>query len=559
MALFNLKTILNKKSPVYSLLEELCGMMNVHVQVSDTAGNIFFNNNPGTGASQFPVGIDGELIGYVTGDAKARLIAGLLTALLQKENDKKKLGKEVLNLYKEINFIFDFSEKLAQAIDPSAIARIALEEAGQLIHSDGGVVVLWNEDTKQLKPVTSSGQVFFNLEKVNEGISLLLKIVLSGQSEITSDIADLKQTGIIKAEVNSIIYGALKVNQRVMGAIILADYTLQQYSAADLKLLTTLALQSSSAIESAMLYEKNIREAREKEEAMRRLFEVTNRFVPVEFIKSLGHHTINDVKLGDQVEKIVTVLFSDIRDFTSLSEKMTPHENFRFVQSFSGMMGPIIGKHNGFINQYLGDAIMAIFPGSSMDALNAAIEIQRALQKFNLQREAENLPIVQIGLGLHTGPLIMGIIGDTDRLDAATISDTVNTASRLESLTKYYKAGIIISDAALQQIDKKDTFHLRYLGRVQLKGKQSAIGIHECYSGSPHHDIEHKTKTLTLFNEGMNHYINKSFREAGASFEKITIINPNDLTAKYFLTNVNRYLISGVPDNWIGVEEMLSK
>ncbi|MBS1607251.1 MAG: GAF domain-containing protein, partial [Bacteroidetes bacterium] len=274
MALFNLKTILNKKSPVYSLLEELCGMMNVHVQVSDTAGNIFFNNNPGTGASQFPVGIDGELIGYVTGDAKARLIAGLLTALLQKENDKKKLGKEVLNLYKEINFIFDFSEKLAQAIDPSAIARIALEEAGQLIHSDGGVVVLWNEDTKQLKPVTSSGQVFFNLEKVNEGISLLLKIVLSGQSEITSDIADLKQTGIIKAEVNSIIYGALKVNQRVMGAIILADYTLQQYSAADLKLLTTLALQSSSAIESAMLYEKNIREAREKEEAMRRLFEV---------------------------------------------------------------------------------------------------------------------------------------------------------------------------------------------------------------------------------------------------------------------------------------------
>ena len=126
-----------------------------------------------------------------------------------------------------------------------------------------------------------------------------------------------------------------------MGAIILASNELVQYTAADLKLLTTLALQSSSAIESALLYEKNIREAKEREEAMRLIYEVTGKFVPYEFIGSLGHNVITDIKLGDQVEKIVTVLFSDIRDYTTLSEQMTPEENFRFVCSFNERMGPI--------------------------------------------------------------------------------------------------------------------------------------------------------------------------------------------------------------------------
>jgi class 3 adenylate cyclase len=92
---------------------------------------------------------------------------------------------------------------------------------------------------------------------------------------------------------------------------------------------------------------------------MRRIYEITGKFVPYEFIGSLGHKVITDIKLGDQVEKIVTVLFSDIRNYTTLSEKMTPEENFSFVCSFNERMGPIIRKHNGFINQYLGDAIMA--------------------------------------------------------------------------------------------------------------------------------------------------------------------------------------------------------
>jgi hypothetical protein len=90
------------------------------------------------------------------------------------------------------------------------------------------------------------------------------------------------------------------------------------------------------------LYEKNIKEVNDREEAMRRIYEATNKFVPYEFIQSLGHSVITDVRLGDQVEKIVTVLFSDIRNYTTISEKMTPEENFSFICSFNEQIGPII-------------------------------------------------------------------------------------------------------------------------------------------------------------------------------------------------------------------------
>lgn len=322
-----------------------------------------------------------------------------------------------------------------------------------------------------------------------------------------------------------------------MGAILLASDELVQYTAGDLKLLTTLALQSSAAIESSLLFEKNIRESREREEAMRLVNEITGKFVPYEFIGALGHKVLTEVKLGDQVEKIVTVLFSDIRDFTTISEQMTPDENFRFVCSFNERMGPVIRKNNGFINQYLGDAIMAIFPGSAFDALSAAIEMQQEVQELNIMRQVNSQPLIQIGVGMHTGPLIMGITGDADRMDATTISDTVNTASRLESLTKNFKASIILSDASLKQITDQGNLRLRYLGPVQLKGKHQSIHIHECFSSDPAYKLEKKLNTLAVFNDGIAQYLNSLFSEAAVSFQKVIDHDPDDHTAKIFLSN----------------------
>jgi class 3 adenylate cyclase len=285
------------------------------------------------------------------------------------------------------------------------------------------------------------------------------------------------------------------------------------------------------------LYDRNIREAKEREESVRRIYDVAAKFVPYEFIGSLGHDVITDVRLGDQVQKIVTVLFSDIRDYTSISEGMTPEENFRFVCSFNERMGPIIRKNGGFINQYLGDAIMAIFPGNASDALAAAIEMQLSVQEFNEQQTLKNKPTIDIGVGMHTGALIMGITGDKERMDATTISDTVNTASRIESLTKHYKGNIIITEDTYRQISSLDSFHLRPLGRVNVKGKQAALIIYECFTGNAPGQLQNKLATLALFNEAINHYLNKSFVSAISTFSRVLEQDPYDQTAKFFLKN----------------------
>jgi adenylate cyclase len=558
MPKINLKNILVKNNEANALLSSLMEQLKANVYIEDDAQKILFGKHTDAILYQEPVKFDEEIIGWIKGDEKVSVITSLVNLLIQKEAEKKKIGSEILMLYQEVNLIFNFSEKLAQTIGQNSIAEITLDEAMRLIKSDNGLIILWDEKSNQLEVLASSGK-FFSKEKMKANVDLLLHLSHSGQSEIVGDVSALKEAGLIMPEVQSLIYAALKVKHRVMGAIVLASTDDVQYSAADLKFLITLALQSSSAIESALLYERSISEAKEKEEAMRRIYEITNKFVPHEFIKSLGRKVITDIQLGDQVEKIVTVLFADIRDYTTLSEKMTPEENFSFVSSFNEKMGPIIRQYDGFINQYLGDAIMAIFPGNASDALNAAIKMQKAVKEFNVSRVLKKKPPIKIGIGLHTGPLIMGITGDKQRLDATTISDTVNTASRLETLTKYYKGDILLSEDCLKNMNGNDSFYLRHLGMVQLKGKTKAIAIYECFNGSDENNIQKKLSSLSLFNQAMSDYSNKSFTEATIKFHQVMEMHPEDMTAKLFLGNANRYLNNGLPENWNGVEEMHNK
>ena len=543
---------------ISSLIEEL----KADVFIADAGNKTLLGCQTGlslTDIKSKPILLEDEIIGWVKGDDKTDLIASLINWLVQKEAEKKKIGAEVLMLYQEVNMIFNFSEKLAQTIGQSSIASITLDEACRLIKSDSGLIILWDEESKQIEIPASSGINLFNEEKLKAIPDLLIQISNSGQSDIIGDLDPLKETGLILPEVQSLIYAALKVKHRVMGAIILARTGDLQYSAADLKFLITLGLQTSSAIESAILYEKNIREAKEKEEAMRLIYEVANKFVPHEFIRSLGRNVITDVQLGDQVEKIVTVLFSDIREYTTLAERMTPEENFSFVCSFNERMGPIIREHHGFINQYLGDAIMAIFPRHASDALSAAVKMQKEVKELNTSRALLNKAPIKIGVGMHTGPLIMGITGDRDRLDATTIADTVNTASRLEGLTKHFKVDILLSEASVNQLTEPERFHLRDLGPVQLKGKMEPLSVYECFNGSDEKDMHRKLTALPYFKQGMSDYFNKSFNEASDHFYHVLEIYPEDTTARIFLNNASQYKTKGIPENWTGVEEMHNK
>jgi class 3 adenylate cyclase len=292
---------------------------------------------------------------------------------------------------------------------------------------------------------------------------------------------------------------------------------------------------------------------------LHKINQASNRFVPNEFIRALGYESIVGVRLGDHVEQIVTVLFADIRDYTSLSESMSPEENFKFVAAYNQRIGPLVQQHRGFVNQYLGDGIMAIFTGLPDDALRAAIAIQKELDQYNELRLSKGRKKIDVGIGLHTGSLIMGIIGDQKRMDAATISDTVNTASRMEGLTKFYGTRILLSEYSLEMLAHKSTFNFRHLGKVQVKGKKIFTDIYECIDGDAATSFEYKKQTLEVFEQGLLAYFQKSFDQTIRDLNQVLAINPKDLTAQWFLEKAKGYRSLGTPEDWEGIEFMKEK
>ncbi len=500
---------------------------------------------------------DDELKGTIAGQEQAcRFAEALLKLSYTQEKQKKDIGTEVLGLYREINLIYGFSEQLCECTELESIGQLAMKEINRLINVSGGLVFIWDDNLLDFRVLnTLNDQAIISNDYFHEFSNLK-----ESPAEIHSRESLNTYLSAVQVPLSTALFAPLKVKNHSLGGILLWDNRTEPFNAADMKFLTTIALQAASAMESSVLYHKRIQEAEEREETMRRIHETTYRFVPVEFIQLLGRKSLMEVRLGDQVLKDVTVMFVDIRSYTTLSEKMTPEENFKFVNAFNRRIGPIIKLHHGFINQYLGDGIMAVFTRNNEDALMAAIDIQREIRLYNHSRLAQSRIPIRLGIGVHSGPLVLGITGDEERLDAATISDTVNTASRIESLTKYYKADIILSQQTLQGISNdQEAFRFRPLGKVQVKGKNEPVNIFECYSGDDEFAIEWKDKTLHLFKSGLQAYLLCDFTLARLYFEQLVTEFSGDETVHWFLDRI-AYFTSGTADHaWTGVEKMLAK
>jgi signal transduction histidine kinase/class 3 adenylate cyclase len=286
--------------------------------------------------------------------------------------------------------------------------------------------------------------------------------------------------------------------------------------------------------------------------ALGRIYEVTQRFVPKEFIRTLGYETIMDVQLGDQVRQYMTVMFADIRDFTPLAETLGPEETFQFVNSYMQLMGPVIRRFGGFIIQQYGDGILALFPHKDQ-ALRCSVQMQEALLIHNQDTSRSQIP-VKVGIGLHAGPLIMGIIGDRYSATATTISDTVNAAARIESLTRHFGVKIMFSETIVEDQKVSAELEFRFLGQVQLKGKRTATRIFECFGGDEPVQRRKKLETLSTFRRALDAYEAESFEETMILLREILTQNPEDRPAAFLLRRAEQYHTEGTPQNWQGVD-----
>lgn len=281
-------------------------------------------------------------------------------------------------------------------------------------------------------------------------------------------------------------------------------------------------------VEFAIVAFQDIRQRRqteaEREEYIQKLSQLNlslSRFLPREFLQLLGKTSIEEVNLGDQTKREMTILFADIRKFTTISEQISSEEAFILLNDYLGRMEPLIQRHSGFIDKYIGDGIMALFPNQPQDAVKAAIAMLEVLE----QPTNPSLPALQIGIGIHTGSSLLGTVGGQNRMETTVIGDTVNLASRVESLTKFYGVRLLITEETYQFCQD---LTVREIDRVTVRGRTKPTTLYEVLLPSD----QKKLANLALFNQAIASYFEDKQELAHRLFLELQQLDPEDSVVK---------------------------
>ncbi len=272
------------------------------------------------------------------------------------------------------------------------------------------------------------------------------------------------------------------------------------------------------------------------------------RFVPRETIRLLGFDDLTDVSLGDAAEHELTVAFSDVRGFTAAVERMTPKGAFEWLNRCYGVIGPEVRRNGGFIDKYIGDAVMALFPRTPADAVRAAIAMQRGM---------DALGDIHLGTGIHVGSTMLGTLGEAERFEATVLADTVNVASRVEGASKFFGTRVLVTDDVRNQCESEG-FSWRSLGSIRLKGRSAPVDLHELLDADTAPERDRKLALLPDFADGFTAFRAGRLREAAARFRRIVDENPNDGPAQACLAQATR-LIDTKDDSFDGTFVLADK
>lgn len=284
------------------------------------------------------------------------------------------------------------------------------------------------------------------------------------------------------------------------------------------------------------------------------------RFIPQSYLDILQKPSIVDLNLGDHIAARMAVMFSDIRGFTTLSEHMTPQENFAFINDYIQQISPAIEEHNGFIVKFLGDGMMALFPYGVEDALVAGLDKERINHEINRGLAARGLTgQLNLGIGIHVGDMMVGMVGESDRLQGDAFSDNVNLTSRIEGLNKTFGTRMIISEEARLRLPRADQYRMRPLGRVQVKGRVQPLSLLEILDAETGEQQQAKLDTLATYQEALGLYHDAQFAAAQDRFKEVLKRNPGDNPAAFYVEQCAYLLEHGTPDRWDGVVVMTTK
>ncbi|MEO5364270.1 MAG: hypothetical protein H7838_11695 [Magnetococcus sp. DMHC-8] len=298
-------------------------------------------------------------------------------------------------------------------------------------------------------------------------------------------------------------------------------------------------------------------QALDKIEHKTRAFE---RFIPRNFLQHLGKDEIENLNCGDATVQLMSILFSDIRDFTNLSENMSHSQNFSFINNYLRFVGPMIQKHGGFIDKFIGDCIMALFSIQDgeigCDAIEAAIEMSQILKVYNGYRRKSNYRPIRVGIGIHTGLVYLGTVGFEERMDTTVVGDAVNLASRLESLTKHYGITIAISHAARATTGRCRGYRVREIDTVRVKGRNDPVTVWEVLDGNEEEWVALMDQHLSQYNDGLQRYKERQWSLAESTFADLEQRLGQDRVTRIYLERCRRFIQEPPEATWDGVMQL---
>ncbi len=440
----------------------------------------------------------------------------------------------------DIDSVLKAAEALSGAIELegllSQMMQITIENAGAqrgllLLHKRGRQVSAAMASAEETE-VTFPDLSIEALDDLNDEAPLLLaaaRYVLRTERPMMIDDAQTdssvnSEPYVMRHKTRSVLCMPLSYQGKLAAILYLEnDLAAGAFTANRLQLLNMLSAQMAVLIENAQFYDEVLR--------INRAYE---RFVPQKFLGFLGRDSIVDVELGDQVSRDMTVMFVDIRDFTRLSDAMSPEQTFAFINAFLQAMEPQVARHNGIVDKYTGDGLMALFPGRADEALRCAIDIFSALETFNQRRVSQGEVPVEIGVGLHSGRLMLGTIGGQARMDGTVISAAVNLASRVESLNKIYGTRLLISEQTLNLLHDADVYQSRRLGQVRVKGG-TKVSLFEVFDADPADMVARKLATKPHLSAALHALEQGDEQTARTGFGQILEMDPEDTVARQYL------------------------
>jgi len=269
-------------------------------------------------------------------------------------------------------------------------------------------------------------------------------------------------------------------------------------------------------------------------------------FIPREFLNLLDKKSVGELKPGEFLQREMTILFSGIRQYNDMFSGSSPEEGFNSINSHLACIAPAIEQFGGFIYKYTGDAVMALFPqpnGPDMAVL-ASLEIQNRIGGYNRSKLKGYCP-PEIDIGVHTGTIILGVVGVHDRLQTTVVSDAVKIAGRVEGLSRAFGVSLAISSQTFVKLEHPEDYMYRYIGNVKLKEKDEPVCIYEILNSTDKNYLDKKMASNRLFEQGLFAFVQKEYEEAMDNFTAVLGILPDDLAAKTYLDYCKEKLAAG--------------